>query len=110
MSFNLSLASAAQSLLHALGQKNKIVFIYRTALACLTDAHEDLLTAKWLGRTASLNNVKEGDLLGGEALATLRTFPTTADLSALFYRTRVDHARVIVAAKWADHPACPFSK
>jgi hypothetical protein len=41
--------------------------------------------------------------LGREALATFWAFTAAADLCAIFNRTRVNDARIIVAAERANH-------
>jgi hypothetical protein len=57
MSLNLSLACGAKSLFYSLCKEDEIILIDRTTLAGLTNAHKDLLAAKWLCGTASLDDV-----------------------------------------------------
>jgi hypothetical protein len=95
-----------QRFFYPLSQQGKIIVIDRTPLAGLTNAGHNFLAAKGFGGTRSLNNVQQRSLLGGKPRPTLRTFPTAANLSAIFNLARIDNARIIMSAKWADHAAC----
>jgi hypothetical protein len=72
-------------------------------LARLTDAYKDFFAAKRFGSPRSLNNVEQGDLLGGEALAALWAFAATADFCAINDRAGVDDAGIFMSAERANH-------
>jgi hypothetical protein len=103
LSLDLCLTAAAKVLFYALGKQNQIVLIYWTPLAGFTDTNQDLLAAERLCRPASLNNVKECNLLSGKPLATLRAFTATADCCAFFNRARVNYAGIFESTEWAIH-------
>jgi hypothetical protein len=63
MCLNLSLTCGTKSLFHSLSEKDKIILIDRAPLASLANAHKDLLTAKGLCRSRTLDDIQECDLL-----------------------------------------------
>ncbi len=105
--FNLRCAGGTDGFLHSLSEHREIGVRNGPALARLSHSRNNLFATERLYDTAALDDVETRGLRRAESPSALGALTSAANGQTVITRTRVNDARVRMAAKRAEH--CAFS-